>query len=419
MRKGYLSGASSATHPSLLSTLSSNLPAAADLLIDLIAIPSTRGRESEVGRVLQQRLTGLGKIELVPIPSSLMKDPDFSFRESAPSYEGTFNLRVTLGGGDGRSLALNTHMDVVPPSEGQESPFAAVEAEGRIYGRGAVDAKGQIVVLWLLLKTLHDLRLNPLGRVTMDFVIEEECGGNGTLAVIRNGIEADAAIVLEPTDLQVVHLVRGAVWFTVEAHGKAGHSGSPGSTSSALKKAIRAMQALEAVREKLLAVSREELPSLSEHPNPMPCNFGILHSGEWPATAPSKALLKGVFGFLPPFRREEIQNELRGALKDLTAEIRFDMLNNDPSVLSEDHPLVQGLLAAARLAGIVARPAFMNASCDAWRYSVQQGIPTVVFGPGSLAHAHSADEHIVMADIMKAAEALMNFIDLWCGWTHD
>jgi acetylornithine deacetylase len=94
------------------------------------------------------------------------------------------------------------------------------------------------------------------------------------------------------------------------------------------------------------------------------------------------------------------------------------MLRSNPSSIPEDHPFVQTLLSAAHEAGIHSRAEFMNASCDSWRYSEQLGIPAVVFGPGSIASAHSPDEHIAAEVILAAALALIFFIDKWSGFDH-
>ena len=399
------------------STVSRNLDQAVDLLTHLIRFPSTRGNEREIGCFLKERVENLvDGAELIPLPDSLMEDPDYSFRIENFTYGGTANLRCKIQGrSKGKSLAVNTHLDVVPPSPGQENPFSPRVQEGQVYGRGACDAKGQVATLWLVLKTLRDLGLRPGGDLIVDFVVEEECGGNGTLLLVRQGLQADAAIVMEPVELQVAHLVRGAVWFEVTAHGVAGHSGSPGSTVSALKEAINSMESIEKVREELLSVSRRSLPMIADHPNPMPVTFGMLHSGNWPAATPSEAVLKGVFGFLPPYRRHEIQEKLRQAVAPYRAEIRYNMLNSDPAFIPADHPLVETLVSAGRQAGISTAPAFMNASCDSWRYTEQLGIPAVVFGPGSITRAHAVDEHIAIADINRAAVALLYFIDRWSG----
>lgn len=398
-----------------------NVGLARDLLCRLIEFPSTRGNEKEIGPFLKTQVEKTAdSTELVPVPESIVEDPDYSFRLDNFTYDGAANVRARIKGlSKGKSLAFNTHLDVVPATIGQEKAFQPEVRDGKVFGRGACDAKGQIATAWLVMKSLQDLGLRPGGDLTFDFVVEEECGGNGSLLVVRNGLKADAAVVLEPTDLHVAHLVRGAVWFEVETRGKAGHSGSPGSTVSALKEAVKVMEAIERVREETLAVSRKTIEKIADHPNPAPCTFGMLHSGNWPAAAPSQAVLKGVFGFLPPFKRHDIQARLRAAASPFPAEIRFNMLNNDPSYIPESHPLVAEVLAAARKAGVQARPEFMNAACDSWRYSEQLAIPAVVFGGGSIRSSHTIDEHIALEDIRQAALALVYFIQEWSGLYHD
>jgi acetylornithine deacetylase len=404
----------------VIKTVERNLDSSLRILKELIKFPSTRGNEKDISRYLKKEICRyVDSTGLMIVPESITRDPDYSFKIKGFRYGGTANLRVKLRGkGKGKTIAFNSHLDVVPPSAGQDHAFSPRLRDNKIFGRGACDCKGQIATLWLMLKSLHELKLSPFGEVVVDFVVEEECGGNGTLLALKNGLRADAAIVMEPTDLQVVHLVRGAVWFEVTTRGKAGHSGSPASTKSALKEAIKVMGAIEDVREKLLLISRKKVREIAHHPNPMPCTFGMLHSGNWPAAAPSEAVLKGVFGFLPPFRRKEVQKELKKALNKFQTVMKFNMLNNDPSFLRKGHPLVQRMLEAAREAGIESKPEFMNASCDAWRYSQQAKIPAIVFGAGSITSAHAKDEHIDIDDIKKAALALIYFIDRWSGLAH-
>jgi len=390
------------------------------LLMELIRFPSTRGNEGPAMRFLGEQIAPwVDTCALVPIDDAIIQDPDYAFPLPGQTYRDTPNLECLIHGKPhGPTIVFNTHLDVVPPSEGQTDAFLPRQGEGRIFGRGACDAKGQAAVLFALAYLLRERGLQPAGNLLFHLVIEEESGGNGTLAMIRRGVRADAAIILEPTDLQIAHLVRGAVWFEVVTKGKAGHSGSPGSTASALKEAVRVIEAIEKVREEFLVTSRKVLSQIATHPNPMPCTFGMLHSGNWPAAAPSEAVLKGVFGFLPPFHRRDIQERLIRAIHPFHAEIRFNMLNSDPSFIPDDHPLVRSLIEAARRTGISARPEFMNASCDSWRYTEQLGIPAVVFGAGSITSAHSGEEHISIGALRKAAEVLMIFIQNWSGLCH-
>jgi acetylornithine deacetylase/succinyl-diaminopimelate desuccinylase-like protein len=178
------------------------------------------------------------------------------------------------------------------------------------------------------------------------------------------------------------------------------------------------MQAIERARAELLPVSRQALPMIADHPDPTPSTFGMLHSGGWPAAVPDEAVLKGVFGFLPPFHRQNIQDKLVEAVRPFQAEIRFEMLRSDPSYIPESHPLTQALLAACQEVGITARPDFMNASCDSWRYTEGMGIPAIVFGAGSIRSAHGKDEFVAVDDIRKAAAALVRFIGKWSGLEH-
>jgi len=95
------------------------------------------------------------------------------------------------------------------------------------------------------------------------------------------------------------------------------------------------------------------------------------------------------------------------------------MLNSDPSWVDGNHPLVGRLIQAAGDAGIAAGPAFMNASCDSWRYSEQLGIPAVVFGPGSISTAHGVQENVPVDEIRKAAQAVIYFIGEWSGFENE
>ena len=91
------------------------------------------------------------------------------------------------------------------------------------------------------------------------------------------------------------------------------------------------------------------------------------------------------------------------------------MYRHDSSVLDPRHPFPQSLLGAAGEAGTQLEVSGMTASCDAWLYNNQLGIPTVVYGPGSLKFAHSKDEQIAMSDVAEAAEVIIRLILDYCG----
>jgi acetylornithine deacetylase len=387
-------------------------------LCDLIRFPSLPGQEMEAIDYAAQRFAEIGQVERIPLSNSLHHDPDYADPIPGLDYEGRFNLRVRVRGAGGsacHALLFNTHLDVVPPSQGQDRPFDPQLEAGLIRGRGACDAKGQAATLFTALLALKHLGLTPKGDVLIHLVVEEEVGGNGTLAMIRRGEQAGACIVMEPTDLRILSSVRGAVWFRVICTGKPGHSGRAGDTVSALKMAVRVIEILEQYHARLLASSRG-IPLFDQFPNPMPITFGKLAAGDWPATAPARAVVEGVLGFLPNKTRYQVMDEMLQAILDAGDQwlrehfaLQF-MYRHDAHVLDPGHPLVTALQACCREAGAPGEVSAMTASCDSWFYNNQLRIPTVVFGPGSLRFAHSNEEHIHLADIAAAATTLARFI---------
>ncbi|MFB3827247.1 MAG: M20 family metallopeptidase [Bryobacteraceae bacterium] len=392
-----------------------------EFLCDLIRFPSLPGREQEAVAYAARRFGELGEIERVPLSNALRQDPDYSSPVPDLEYEGRCNLRFRLpGSGGGRSLLFNTHLDVVPPSRGQERPFEPVVEGGLVRGRGACDAKGQAATLFTALAALKRCGIRLGGDVLAHLVVEEEVGGNGTLAMVRRGERADGCIVMEPTNMQVLTSVRGAVWFRVVCTGRPGHSGHAIGPVSALKMAVRVMEILERYHARLLAASKG-IPLFDAFANPMPVTFGKLAAGDWPATAPAQAALEGVLGLLPNKTRFQVMEEMRNAIVEEGDEwlrehftIEF-MYRHDAHVLDPSHPLAGELLSACEEASAATRIAAMTASCDSWFYNNQLGIPTVVFGPGSLGFAHSNDEQIHLDEITAGAHVLARVIERWCG----
>lgn len=390
-------------------------------LMELIRFPSTRGNEGPANRfVYEQMKPYVDECSLVPIDDSIMEDPDYAFPLPGFTYQDTQNVECIIrGSGEAPALVFNAHVDVVPPSENQAEPFNPREENGIVYGRGACDDKGQIAILYTLAMLLRQRNMRPKGDLIFHIVVEEENGGNGTLAMVRRGVKAGAAVVLECSNMAVYAAVRGAVWFVLEVYGKATHSGNVSGRISALDKAFEAIQALRAYHDRLLAESRH-LPLFDRYPDPMPLTIGQCEAGAWPASVPSKAVLKGLIGFLPNRTRHDVQRELRQALENTgdawlreNFKITFPMLNNDGNMLPFDHPLVTTMIGAIEKNGIPGKVDAMTAACDAWQYANIARIPTIVFGPGELKYAHSKDEQISLDDIFKAAEILADFTELY------
>jgi len=393
---------------------------AVNFLEEIIRFPSLGGQEEGVIQFMYKKFQSLAdEVTLVPLSDDLLNDPEYSSPIENIKYNGRHYLRLKLKGtGSGRSLIFNAHADVVPASATDRDQFIPYQEDGYVYGRGAMDDKGQIAVFFLMLKLIKEKKLRFKGDIIFHIVVEEENGGNGSLAAIRSGDKADAVIVLESSNLKIFTSVRGAVWFKVTCFGKAGHSGFSGKSASALKMAIQVMGILENYHKKLLAES-QGIPLFDKYENPMPITFGKLQAGNWPAATPGEAVLEGVLGLLPNKTRFEVMQEMEDEiLKEGDEQLRNNFkleftYRHEGHILDVNHPLVTVLSESCSQAGIKPENDAMVASCDAWFYSKLLNIPSVVFGPGDLMSAHSSNEHIPIDQIQKAAEILIDFLDRW------
>lgn len=395
--------------------VSSALEETTIFLSTLVSIPSLSGQEAQAMDWLVEQFSRFDvEIEKIPMSDELKSDPDYSSTIPDITYDGRFNLRILRKGRDrSRALAFNAHVDVVPPSAGMDDPYSGRVEDGILHGRGACDTKGPLSTLFFLLVLLEEQQIDPDFDLIFHLVVEEENGGNGSLAMVRHGEKADGCIVMEPTEGRILTSVRGAVWFRVEFIGVAGHSGQAGHTRSALLMAHEAITQLTAYHRDLLASSKG-IDLFDAYDNPMPITFGKLTAGNWPASAPNRAVLEGVLGLLPNKTKEEICHEMEEALlstglNPADFELTFTY-RHDCSVTDPEGELSQNLLESSKACGIESKIDAMTASCDAWLYNNILGIPTVVCGPGSLSVAHSKNEHIQLNEIEKTASAFFDLV---------
>lgn len=393
---------------------------ARDLLCRLIAFPSTTGTEGGVQEYLYDFLSRAGfPVRLSPIDESIVDDPDYTPVPGHESYRGRPNVLVDLAGaGGGRSAILNSHTDVVPGPDGM---FEARSENGVVHGRGACDAKGQVVTILLALSALKELGVRLKGDVEAQFVIEEEAGGNGSLAAIAGGRRADAAVVLEPTGLGVRPANRGAAWFKLTVSGRSVHMGRYREGVNAFDEMLGLVPVLKEYEASLREASKG-YPGFPDDPSPVVVNIGRVRGGDWPSTVPAECVVEGGIAFLPNRTARRIEEEVRALIEAKATpwareHARFELagLRNeafetpagDPAVRSF-HRAAESLLGPRPLEGWVA-------SCDARLFFHRGGMPTLVFGAGDLGQAHALDERIEMDDILRAAEVLATFLADWCG----
>jgi acetylornithine deacetylase len=344
---------------------------ARDLLERLIEFPSTQGREAEVVSFLEGRWAEAGFIpERRPIDDALMEDPEFSHGETDVSFADRDNLVVSSGVGDGRSVIVNAHVDVVPAGDWAEAFAPSLDGDA-VIGRGACDDKGQVAVMFLAAAALRALGACPAGQVIYEMVVEEDEGVNA------------------------IDLACETIGLLYEY-------------------------------EKELIRDADDQPLFAHYEFPTQVNVGVLRGGEWPSMVPASAVMEGGVGFLPNRAMAQVREDLvrcieQGGSPELKERYRlsFPKLHNDSYETPPGHPLVRTFHEATLETAAQDTITGWNVSCDARLFARLGGMPTVVFGPGRIEDAHSAGEKISMADVLTAAETLILFIERWCGLVPD
>lgn len=399
-----------------------HLKEAEEFLAEIISIPSIGGEnEEKVQKLIARRFAKLGQVEMRSVPESLKRDPNFTFSNKELDYSKRKNLVLRFPAGKGgRSLIVNSHSDTVGV-ENWSAAFIPKKEGNFIFGRGACDAKGQIATIYLALLMLKDMVKKLPGELIVEAVIEEEIGGNGALALIRQGYKADAALVVEPTELKIAPANRGCVWFKLEIEGKSLHMGRSWEGVNAIDKTCLIVAKLREYEKKLIAESRN-IRFFEKHKQPVQVNFGVIKGEGWPSMVCGKVILEGGVGFLPNKNLGQVKQELDRVIKScgdswITKHYKFSFnkLHNDAYTIDGNHPFVKTLAGAAKAAGIEPKLEGLTASCDARLFNKVGGMPTVVFGPGSILDAHSCREKIDVRQMKKAAEILVRMITDWCG----
>ncbi|MFI6079305.1 M20 family metallopeptidase [Actinoplanes sp. NPDC051343] len=310
----------------------------------------------------------------------------------------------------GRHVLFSGHVDVVPGGHDFPLAFQPEVRDGQVIGRGTADTKGNIVMLAAALRFLRDTGRRLGHRVSIDLIGEEEIGGNGALSSILYGSTATEVVVLEPTELEVFHGHRGCAGFTVDFIGKSSHMGGDG--VSAITGAIDFVEQLRELESRLRSEARTA-PGFEAVDRPLQINVGVINGGEWPGSLPQRCTLDGFFGFLPGYSVDDV----RGMLDDLVAgladpwlrthtSIRLEGIRNGAYLGDPRCPIAVDLRRAVRAAGAeVAEGRAWNVSCDARLYHELLQVPTVVFGTGSLASAHSCTERLDIAEWSLGAYA--------------
>lgn len=361
-------------------------------LRDLINIPSVTGREGLMKGYLAKAFEDIGlAVELQHV------DGD------------RYNVIGKLGEGPIK-LMLCTHEDVIPSldeSLWHSPPFEATVKDGRIYGRGATDAKGSLAAAMEAMQRAKKTLSGSAGCVALAAVVEEETGRSLGARKLMETYRPEMGLIMEPTGLRVAIVHKGGIRPVLTIRGQAAHSSSAELGVNAIAIAGDVLKALERYRTKVMTVVDPMLGRAS-------LEVTIIKGGERINVIPEKCEIfldrRLVDGETVDGAFDDLVNFMEKVDEETGAHVEVQLVCAYPStgVSEKEHvvQLVRNVLTSHRLPSA---PIGFPAGCDMWAFSAKH-VPTVVLGPGGVAQAHSIDEYIEREELKLAADLYEDII---------
>ena len=322
-------------------------------------------------------------------------------------------IGILKGTGGGPALMLNGHTDTVSADNMEGDPFGAEKKGGKIYGRGALDMKAGVAALMMAVQTIIEAGIKLKGDVILTLVADEEYASIGTETVIDE-YTADAAIICEPTDLDIVIAHKGFAWIKIEIFGQAAHGSLPHRGIDAIVKAGKVLTAIEHLgRTDLNRKTHPLLGSPSIHAS-------LINGGTELSTYPNYCKIELERRNLPGEDRQVVNTEIQDLLqniqrKDDQFKAESDVFFFRPAYeISPDQPIVQTVSQACQ--SIRHQPPKYEGMW-AWLDSAilaQAGIPTVIFGPSGDG-AHAAVEYVDVDSVITTTQVLVQSITNFCN----
>jgi len=365
------------------------------LLAELIALPSVNPA------FLPARHPCAGEKRVADFLASVAAKAglEVEFQKVAPGRANVI-ARLPPPGKIRRTILLAPHLDTVG-ADGTR--FIPQRKNGRLHGRGACDTKGSVAAMLTALCELASLKSRPKEtEIVFAGLVDEENAQAGSRALAASGFKADLAIVGEPTRLQVITAHKGSLWLQLETHGKAAHGATPQLGRNAIHEMARIVDLLETDYAARLRKRKHPLLGAAT------VNVGTICGGTQPNIVPDGCAIM--------IDRRTLPGETEaGVRREITARLRAKKLSATISStkLAPALPLETDLklpLVRQFMRGIgQTRPTGVHFFCDAAVLS-QGGIPSVVFGPGDIAQAHTTDEWISLAALERGKDLILKFL---------
>lgn len=345
------------------------------------------------------------------------------------SYEGRPQVISVLpsGSGDGHSLHINGHTDVVPVgnrSKWKHDPFGAQIEDGWMFGRGTGDMKAGVTAGIYAVKTLVDAGIKLKNDVYISTVLEEEVGGNGTRTVLDQGYVGDACACLDAYDkLYAGHF--GLLWMRLKVFGRPGHPMEAQNTISALDKANYLISKLRDYEEKM-NLPENKHPAFAGCEHPVNLVVGKINGGVWPSMTIEEIDVEMRIGIYPGTTAEQNMAKLEDVIKkacdeddflrDNPAELTFPSLRVEGVVTPLDDELSTQFAKSYKKAlgrDVVVNHHFLGAA-DGRLWPLYYGKPSLLYGVNGKNY-HGYDECVELGSMKETTIAYAQFIMDWCG----
>ena len=324
-------------------------------------------------------------------------------------FPGRPNLIARLPGRNpSRRLILEAHTDTASVVGMTIPPFEPRLMEGRLYGRGACDTKAGLAAMMHAVASLKEEGRTPPREVWLAAVADEEFSFRGVAKLCEN-LRADAAIVAEPTELRAVIASKGVLRWRIAVRGRAAHSSKPHLGVNAITHAARLVLAFERDHQRL---------ALKPHPllGPATCNVGVIHGGVQVNFVPDCCTIEIDRRLLPGEQPASVLAGYQQMLDAIeAAHPSFDAAMEPPTLVDEaletapDSPPVRVASQLLTSMGLDSDPGGVPFGSDASKLA-RQGIPSIIFGPGSIDRAHAAVEYVETDQVLRAFEFYRGFL---------